>query len=145
MHADKRGRLLTQPPRKLPASVTQAMHECVITKNVCILWDGMTINIRVHVTPIFPTTLLCPVRHDHSPLTPRWPRDHCDCSFEISESVDRNQSTKNWIGLFYDQKILESKSCSHDDKLYCIRVYLAQPTRDMTSFKTKYVRISNEK
>jgi len=59
------------------------------------------------------------------PLTPRWTRDHFNCSFEISEPVDRNHSMKNRIGLCYNKKILKSKSGSHDDKLCCICVYLA--------------------
>jgi hypothetical protein len=105
----------------------------------------MSINVRVHVTPIIPNDAILSNTPWSFFLTPRWTRDHRNCSFEISESVERNQSIKNWIGLCYIQKILKSKSGSHDDKLCCICVYLALPTRDMTSFKAKCLRISNEK
>jgi hypothetical protein len=53
MHADKRNRLLTQPPRKLAASATQVLCKCYWPK-ICVFaglggWGGST-NIRVHVT-----------------------------------------------------------------------------------------------
>jgi hypothetical protein len=42
-HADKRGRLLNQPPRTLAASATLALYKCLMPQNVCIfsdLWGG---------------------------------------------------------------------------------------------------------
>jgi hypothetical protein len=41
MRADKRGRLLSEPPRKLTVSATQALCTGLRQKNACILTDGV--------------------------------------------------------------------------------------------------------
>jgi hypothetical protein len=35
MHADKRGRLLTEPSRKLAASATETLGKCLMSKIIC--------------------------------------------------------------------------------------------------------------
>ena len=55
--AQKRGWLLTLPPRRQAASATQTLCKCLVSKNVCIFqpWGGL-ISIRGYVT------LLCATR-----------------------------------------------------------------------------------
>jgi hypothetical protein len=55
MYADKRGRLLAQPPRKLATSATQALCECWMSTSICALSDAAGVHKRVRSrNPTFP-------------------------------------------------------------------------------------------
>jgi hypothetical protein len=104
MHADKRGRLLTQPPRKTP-DVSYPSNAWVFNTQKCMYFERWDIHKRPRSrNPNFSQDATLSSTPWSFPLTPRRTRDHCNGSFEISVSVDRNQSMENWIDLRYNKK-----------------------------------------